>query len=114
MSLHCHEKQCTSHQPLVSPIGGGLGCHLCVARSIHFSQVLVLHSSQPFHHRFHEELQLCIICLQKGMYLQVICHNFQLTHQQHMFLQIQLLHSLILHDLQMDTAEDTEQRQSTP
>lgn len=48
------------------------------------------------------------------MYLQVICHNFQLTHQQHMFLQIQLLHSLILHALQMDTAEDTEKKQPAP
>lgn len=44
------------------------------------------------------------------MYLQVTCHNFQLTHQQHMFLQTQLLHLLTLHVLQMGIAGDTEKR----
>lgn len=48
------------------------------------------------------------------MYLQVTCHNFQLTHQQHIFLQIQLLHSLILRGPQMGTAGDTEKRQPAP
>lgn len=48
------------------------------------------------------------------IYLQVTCHNLRLTHQQRMFLQTQLFHSLILHAHQTGSAEDTEKRQSAP
>lgn len=44
------------------------------------------------------------------MYLQVTCHNLQLTHQQHKFLQTQLLHWPTLHGLQMGIAGETEKR----
>lgn len=48
------------------------------------------------------------------MYLQVTCHSRPLTGQPHILLRTQLLHSLILYDLQMDIAGDTEKRQPAP
>lgn len=54
------------------------------------------------------------ILFKTRIYLQVTYHNRHVTHQQHMFLQTQLVRSLILHAHHMDSAGDTEKRQSVP